>query len=85
MSTEFTFPPALSFLVRSAGPPRSIVQIYRFPKGHLNEIAWTADEAALAIEGNDFKFYCARCDEARLADPIETNSILAALGLPPAR
>lgn len=85
MSIEFAFPPALSFLTPRGGPSKSVVQIYRCRKGHLNEIVWTADEVALAIVGNDFKFYCARCDEARLADPIEANSILAALGLPAAR
>ena len=83
MSTEFGFPPALSFLTRRSGAAKSVVQIYRCPKGHLNEIVWSADEVALAMGGNDFKFYCPKCDDARLANPAEASSILAALGLRP--
>ena len=84
MSMEFAFPPALSLLLnRRGGGSRSIVQIYRCPKGHLTEIPWNADEVALAIEDNDLKFHCPHCDESRIATRAETDSILVALGLPP--
>lgn len=81
MSIDLGFPPALSFLTRRSGAAKSVVQIYRCPKGHLNEIAWTASEVELAMDGNDFKFYCPQCDDARVANPAEASSILAALGL----
>ena len=80
MSAELQFPPALSFL-RRAGPSKSVVQIYRCPKGHLSEIVWTAEDAELAIEGNALKFHCQQCDDDRLASAAEASSILAALGL----
>jgi predicted RNA-binding Zn-ribbon protein involved in translation (DUF1610 family) len=81
---HFAFPPALSLLLDRPGVgSRSVVQMYRCPKGHITEIPWGADEVALAIEGNDLKFYCPHCDESRIATRAETDSILIALGLPP--
>jgi len=85
MSVEFGFPPALSFLTRRAGRARSVVQIYRCPKGHLTEIEWTADEVRLAANDHQLLFHCALCDEARVASSAEAGSILAALGFPPQR
>lgn len=82
MSIEFAFPPALSFLTRRTGRAKSVVQIYRCPKGHLSEIVWTADEVGLAMH-DELEFYCPQCDEARVAGPTEASSILAALGLRP--
>ena len=83
MSIEFAFPPALSFLTRKTGRSKSVVQIYRCPKGHLSEIVWTADEADLAAREDGLSFHCPQCDESRLASPAEAGSILAALGVHP--
>ncbi len=83
--SESGLPSTAALLAEGAGPTRSVLQIYRCPKGHLNKILWTAGEMALASEHNDIKFYCQRCESARLATPAEAASLMAALGLAPAK
>ena len=86
MTTESGSPAAGSpSLAEGTATPRSVVQIYRCPVGHLNRITWTAAEMALASEHNDVKFYCERCGSARLATATESASLVAALGVPPAK
>ena len=84
MSIEFGFPPALALLTPRTGGSKSVVQIYRCPKGHLSEIVWTADRVDLATHEHGLALYCPQCDEERAASPAEATSILAALGLHPA-
>jgi len=76
----FTATPAL--VGGRVGADKVVTQIYRCGKGHITAIHWDARDVSLAIKENDFKFYCPRCDSSRLASLVETNAILAALGLP---
>ncbi len=74
-----------TLLAQGSGASRSVVQVYRCPKGHLNRITWSAAEMALASEHNDLKFYCERCGTARLANALESANLMAALGLAPVK
>lgn len=85
MATDSSSPPADALPAQSAHSAGSVVQFYRCPSGHLNRITWSAAEMALACEHNDVKFYCERCGTARLASALEAASLMAALGLAPAK
>jgi hypothetical protein len=61
----------------------ALVQAYRCPVGHLNDIVWTAAEMLIACEAGDVKFFCRRCKRARYASEAEASSLLAAFGLAP--
>ncbi|HSN20497.1 MAG TPA: hypothetical protein VLS49_07465 [Usitatibacter sp.] len=69
--------------LEESGAVKVLVQLYRCPEGHLNDIVWTAPEMAIACEVNDIQFYCARCRAARFASEAEARSLLAAFGLAP--
>ena len=85
MATDSASFPLDTLLAHGSGPSRCVVQVYRCPAGHLNKITWSAAEMALAAEHNDIKFYCERCGTARLASALESASLIAALGLVPAK
>lgn len=85
MTTQTTSPAWAALLAEDAGTSSTVLQIYRCPMGHVNRITWTAAEMALASEHNDIKFYCERCGSARLATAMESASLVAALGVAPAK
>jgi len=85
MDTESASASMDTLLAQGSPGSKSVVQLYRCPSGHLNRITWSAAEMALASEHNDIKFYCERCGTARLASALESASLIAALGLAPAK
>ena len=85
MPTDSSSPPTDALPAPGSRNPGSVVQFYRCPSGHLNRIIWSVAEMALASEHNDVKFYCERCGTARLASALESASLMAALGLVPAK